>query len=441
MRRIFGDYVYSNAPKSQCYWDTTCDIPECPTLTGDLDVDVAIIGGGFTGLHAALTLAKAGKQVAVLDANTPGWGASGRNGGFCCLGGGKANDAALDRRFGKSARLEWRRAEKAAVDYVALFLRENNISADVHSEGETLLAHNARRFADLREDLAAIAENYGVDAVLHEPDALAGLGMNAGFYGGITIPIGFGLNPRKYLSGLLSVTLDCGAHVFSETPVSDLCKVRDGWKLSIRERRINARHVIVATNGYSSEDVPPWLASRYMPVQSSVAVTRALTASELDVQGWTSQQMCYDTRNLLHYFRLMPGNRILFGARGGLGGTRSSDMRARRRLLRHFREMFPALEHVEMTHTWSGMVCMTWSQMPFVGAFPHARDLWGALAYHGNGIAMGSYAGHMIAKRILGDVLPKTPQVMQTPLKTFPLGPLRRALMPCVYTAKYLADL
>ncbi|THH35325.1 FAD-binding oxidoreductase [Aliishimia ponticola] len=438
MRRIFPGYVYGDQPRDDCWWTTTCALPGTPVPAGDLRCDVAIIGAGFTGLNAALELAAAGVDVVVLDAKAPGWGASGRNGGFCCLGGSKLSDADLDRRFGKQARLEWRGAEQAAVAHVAGLLSDHQIDADTHSQGETLLAHKPSRMRGIEEDAASVEENYGVTADVHSRGDLAGRGLNAGFHGGITIPIGFGLNPRKYLAGLLRAVLAKGARVFSDAPVTGMEKVGTGWRLQTGAGTVMAEQALVATNGYSSEDIPPSLAGRYMPAQSSVVVTRPLTQDELARQGWTSRQMCYDSRALLHYFRLMPDNRMLFGMRGGLGASHSAENRARLRITRDFARMFPEWAGVELTHYWSGMVCLSAGLLPIVGPVAGRGGLWTALAFHGNGVAMGSYSGALAARAMLGN--DQRPEVLQSAPSKFPLGRFRRAMMVPAYLGLMAAD-
>ena len=144
MRRIFPDYTYGPGPRDGCWWNETSDLPRFDTLRGEQRCDVVIVGAGFTGVSAALHLAQAGVSVMVLEAEQIGWGASGRNGGFCCLGGGIASDAMLDARFGRIGRLEWRKAERDAVDLVSGLIDSLGLEVDRHSEGETLLAHRAR---------------------------------------------------------------------------------------------------------------------------------------------------------------------------------------------------------------------------------------------------------------------------------------------------------
>lgn len=441
MNRIFGDFIYGEGPRANCYWDTTCDIPTVPSLDRSLRVDVAIIGAGFTGLNAAKVLAEKGAAVAILDTHAPGWGASGRNGGFCCLGGGKAGDAFLDAKFGKDERLRWRSTEKAAVGYVADFLKEHKVDAGVHSNGETVLAHRARDARAFDDEMSSVKENYGVEPTAHSSKELRDQGLSAGFHGGMTIPIGFALNPRVYIGALVAHVLHVGASVFQDAQVQRLAREGSQWRLEAGNHHVLADDVIVATNGYSSEDIPDWLAGRYMPTQSSVGVTRPMTRSELEAQGWMSHQMCFDSRNLLHYFHLLPDNRMLFGMRGGLGGTPASDTRAQVRLIRDFKQMFPAWGAVELTNLWSGMVCIARGQMPFVGQVPKAPGLWAALGYHGNGVAMGSYAGHLIGHAVLIRKVDNIPLAMSSPLTKFPLGRWRRGLMPPVYGALAVGDL
>ncbi|NRB05485.1 MAG: FAD-binding oxidoreductase [Rhodobacteraceae bacterium] len=437
MKRILSDYAYSDGPKSGCWWDDTIDISANPSLTGDHSTDVAIIGAGFTGLSAALHLAEAGVDVTVLDARHVGWGASGRNGGFCCLGGGRLEDSALDARFGKDGRLEWHATQREAVDLVRSLLDRLGIDADTHSDGETMLAHKPKHQRALDEYATHIEENYGVSAAVHSQEELSDLGMNGPFFGGITHPIGFALNPRKYVAGLASAAQAAGARIFDNSPVINV----ENGVLTTPQGRVATKNVIVATNAYSSENVPNWLAGRYMPVQSTVLVTRPLTGDELQEAGWTSLQACYDSRNLLHYFRLMPDNRMLFGMRGAVFSSSAADAKAQEKAHQDFEKMFPAWAHVERPHAWSGFVSLARNGLPFAGEVPGQPGMFAGLCYHGNGVAMGSYTGQILAKLVLGEKPKLYPKGMQTPLKRFPFGGARRAVLPVAYAGFALSDM
>ncbi len=439
MNRIYEAAAY--APDPGVFWHDTCPRPDWPRLERDLACEVAVIGGGFTGLNAALHLAQDGIDVALLEAETPGFGASTRNGGFCCLGGAKAPDALLRRRFGAAGLADWRATEKAAVGHVAGLLRDHAIEADTHSQGETLLAHAPRAMADLRARAAGIDAAYGVTPDLTEARDLPARGLGGAFHGALTIPLGFALNPAKYHAGLSRAADAAGAALHARTPVTALRHNGQAYRLQTPRGTVTADRVILATNGYSSEDVPAWLRARTLPVQSSVLVTRPLTRTEQEAQGWTSDQMAYDTRTLLHYFRKLPDGRFLFGMRGGRTATPRARAAIARKIRRDFHAMFPAWHGVEITHDWSGLVCLMANLTPFAGPVPGHPGLFAGLGYHGNGVAMGSYTGALLAALAQGK--PPTgpwPAALQITPKRFPLGGFRRALLLPAYAAASLLD-
>ena len=436
MTRIFADYAYGPGPGNGCWWDETVALPSFPTFEGSLKVDVAVVGGGFTGLSAAYHLAKAGAPVAVVDEHCIGWGASGRNGGFCCLGGGMRSDASLDRQYGVSARRAWRRTERTAIERVETLIDGLGLDVDKHSKGETCLAHSPRAAVTLEEDAKTVAENYGVDATVLSKADLAHQGFAGPFHGGMTVPLGFGLNPRKLLAGLINACEAFGVRLFEH---SAAVAVESGGVITQRGR-IDAERVLMATNGYSSDTVPNQIASTYMPAQSTVIVTRPMSEPELQRQGWVSDQMSFDTRRLLHYFRLMPDRRFLFGMRGGLLSGPHPERRARNAVLRDFHRMFPAWSDIDVTHAWSGLVCLSRDRLPLVGPVGDAPEIGVALAYHGNGVAMGVHCGGLLADWALGQSLDHIPEVIRTRNTQFPLGRFRRLLMPPVYAAYKVGD-
>jgi glycine/D-amino acid oxidase-like deaminating enzyme len=441
MTRIFPDYAYGSGPRAGCWWDETIASPDWPELHDDVKADVVIVGAGFTGMSAALHLAEMGTQVVVLEAKSLGWGASGRNGGFCCLGGSRLDQQKLIQRFGKPAANEYAQVEKDAVNLVASLLERLGINADRHSHGETQLAHRPRDMETLRKKAEAAALEGGNAPELIEQKDLPAHGMNGPFYGALTTSVGFGLNPRKYLFGMAAAAVSAGMIAFQKSPVTKIIKQGSEFIVQTAKGRVRCSQVVIATNGYSSEDLPDWLAGRYMPSQSNVLVTRPMTERELQAQGWTSDQMAYDTRNLLHYFRLMPDRRFLFGMRGGLTSSATSEQAARRRTRQDFDRMFPAWQNVESPHSWSGMVCLARNLTPFVGPVPGNPGMFAGLAYHGNGVAMGSYCGRLLAGLASGSgQFGPVPKVMQTPLARFPFGRARRILMAPAYASFGLRD-
>ncbi|QFT61629.1 FAD-binding oxidoreductase [Roseivivax sp. THAF30] len=437
MRRIYEPGAYETPRR--CYWDEGVTPPVWPRLEGADRAVIAIIGGGYTGVSAALTLAEAGAEVILVDAETPGWGASGRNGGFCCLGGAKAPASLLRRRFGEDGLAEWRSTEMAAIETVAARLSRYGIEADTHSDGETLLAHTPRQARGFEAAAREIEAAYGLAPRIHARETLRQGGFGGTFHGAMTTPLGFALHPRKYHGGLARAAQKAGARLYGQSPAIGLKRGRD-WRIDTPHGQIRADSVLIATNGYSSEDLPDWLRARTLPVQSSVIVTRPLTDAEREAQGWTTRQMAYDTRQLLHYFRLLPDNRFLFGMRGGLTARPSAATAISARIRRDFARMFPAWRDVAITHEWSGLVCLMANLAPYAGPVPGHPGLFAALGYHGNGVAMASHTGGLIAEDILGRG-PAIPAVMRHQPGRFPLGRYRRALLAPAYLAAEWFDL
>ncbi|MBR9841789.1 MAG: FAD-binding oxidoreductase [Rhodobacteraceae bacterium] len=441
MTRICDDFAYGDGPVETCFWNETINAAPYPPLAGDLSADVAIVGGGYTGLSAALHLAEAGQNVVLLDEQQPGWGASGRNGGFCCLGGSHTDSASLTRRFGATEAREYFLTERDAISLVDDLLARHEIKADTHSNGETVLAHRKKDLRALEKKAREISDLYGVSADLMSKADLTTQGMGGSFHGGLTIPLGFALNPRKYALGLADAAQKAGASLYGQTPVSKISGQAGQFRLTTPQGTIEAKKVIIATNGYGRESVPNWMAGRYMPAQSSVIVTRPLTEAERQAQGWTSLQMSYDTRTLLHYFRLMPDGRFLFGMRGGLRTSSKADQGVRHLIRRDFERMFPAWRGVETPYYWSGFVCFARGLTPFAGPVPGQDGMFAGFAYHGNGVAMASYSGAVLAEQVLGRQTLRHPKAILSPPGRFPGGRSRRWALWPAYLAYGLSDL
>lgn len=433
MRQIYPPHAYGEAPRAACYWPDTAEPPDYPQATGRIRADVAVIGAGYTGLSAALQLAQAGVDVVVLEARTPGWGASGRNGGFCCLGGSAASDKMLALQHGEDARREFRRAERHAAGFARDLIDTHGIEADCHSRGETLMAHSPAAIASLEKHAEKIERDYGVTPRFIPGSDLAAEGMSGPFFAALTNPIGIAVNPLKYCLGLATAAAGAGARICAQSPVTGI-EQSGGFTLTTPGATVTAKRLIVATNGYSSDDLPRWLAGRYLPTQSNTIVTRELTDEEIAAQGWSTNQMCYDDRFLLHYFRLMPNKRVLFGMRGGLFSSHRADTRMHRTIRKHFEAMFPAWAHVESPYSWHGLLSISRDLTPYTGPIPGMAGAFTSLCYHGNGVAMASYAGALLAD-LAQDRKPAHlhPRIMQKPHKRFPLGRFRRATLWPIY--------
>ena len=438
MRRIFPTHTYSEAPRTGCYWAETVSDMAFPKAHGPLTCDVAVIGAGFTGLSAALHLAEGGADVVVLEAQHPAWGASGRNGGFCCLGGFGAPDGVIARLHGEAARVEARQTEMAAVGTVDALTTRLALDVDRHSAGETVMGFTPKSLPEFEHEAERIHSDLGITPEIHQEAQLPGLGMSGPFHCGMTTPVGFGLNPAKYALGLAQAASDAGARIFSHSPVQRIDHA-GGFTLHTDTAQISAKRLIVATNGYSSDDLPKWMRARYLPAQSNVLVTRTLSDEEIAAQGWSTDQMAFDERFFLHYFRLMPNRRFLFGMRGGLFSSAKWDARMHRTIRQHFERMFPAWAHIDTPYSWNGLLSLSRDMTPYCGPIPEMPGAFTALSFQGNGVAMASHAGTIVADLAQGKTpAAMYPEIMRKPPRRFPLGRLRRAWLWPPYAAAHL---
>lgn len=436
MARLYEPEAYDTSQWPDSYWRASTDLPPpLPPLEGEAEAEVAIIGAGYAGLNAALELAERfGMRAVVLEAGQPGWGASGRNGGFCCHGGAKLSVAQIAARHGGDVAREWQAFEYDAIERVRDNLARYTIKADAGPEGEIYMAHSARTFARMQ----AAPREPGAELIPRA--ALSERGFcGAGLHGALLSPHGFGLHPLKYALGLARAAQAAGVRVHGGSAVTALRRDGAGWRLDTARGSLRAKRVLVATNGYSDEALPPWLHGRIFPLLSAILVTRPLTEAECATQGWTSRIMAYDSRRVLHYYRLLPDGRFLFGGRGGISARGDAVAAFHATLRAEFEGMFPAFAGAPTERYWAGFVCMTGSWHPFCAEVPDQPGLFAALGWHGNGVAAASEGGRRIAHALAGSANP-APALVQAPLHRFPLPALRRPLKGVAVGLAKLAD-
>lgn len=434
LSRLYEPDAYApDMPPS--YWRTTvANVPAHAPLGETLRTEVAVIGAGFTGLNAALEAAEAGRDVVLIDAAQPGWGASGRNGGFACMGGAKMGAEAMRRHYGAAAQGEWAAHEEAAVAQVDANLAAYGIDADRTGGGELCLAHSARAFA---------RKARGADpAEVIQRDALRDHGVHGPrFHGGLLCPTGFSLNPLKYTLGLSAAAVDRGVRIFGATPALRLQAEGRGWRIETPRGAVIADRVVAGANGYVDDTLLPPLAGTALPVISAILVTREMTDAVFAAQGWTSTVMAYDTRNLLHYFRRLPDNRFLFGMRGATAATPGAITRMASAQRRKFAAMFPAWAGVETPFHWWGLACVTLRRTPYCGPVPDMPGVSCAFGYHGNGVSAGTMAGRMLGRLACGGAVEETvPRVMRDLPARFPFPALRRWWLRAAYAGYAVRD-
>ncbi|WP_158596063.1 NAD(P)/FAD-dependent oxidoreductase [Oleomonas cavernae] len=423
------------------WWAASAGLgPAAPPLDGDVTTDVAIIGGGYTGLNAALTLGREAKTSAlVLDAAAIGWGASGRNGGFCCLGSSKLPWSAIIKRFGLAEAQGFFRLQVAAIEHVRSLLRDNAIDADIGPDGEARLAHHPRAAADFVADAALYRELFGVTCEIVPKEALRARGLNsAEAHGALLEPLGFPLHPLKYVHGLARLAQAAGARLHGQSPVVQWTREGRRHRLATPKGSVLADRVVVATAGFTRDALHPDFSGRLLPVLTNIITTRPLTAPERAAQGFDSLTMCADTRNLLHYFRLLPDGRMMFGARGGISATPAAQAAMRAQLIGDLGRMFPVWRGVEISHFWRGLTDLSFDLLPHLGTTEDGSVHY-LLAFHGNGVAMGSLGGSLIGRRLAGQKL-DLPAPIAQPIPRFPFPALRQTYLRAAYAGLGIKD-
>ncbi len=376
-------------------WSATANpTPECPPLTGDITTDVAIVGGGFTGLSAALHLAEAGKDVVLLEAETPGWGASGRNGGQVNPGLKEGPDR-LQALFGPDLGTRMTRLSGVAGDLVFDLIKRHRISCDANQIGWIRVAHDTKTM----RDLTALGQQWQKSDrpvhVLDAPTTHSLLGTEA-YIGGLMDASGGNLHPLNYALGLADAALRAGARICAHSRAIALEGLSDGHKLHTQTGSVQAPQVILCTNGYTDGLAPP-LQHTVVPVRS-VQVATAPLSDNIARSILPQRHSPSDLRRLLLYFRMDAQNRFVMGARGAYSDASTA------RKLQQARDtavdMFPQLANAKWDYAWGGNVAMTADHFPHLNRL--APGLVAALGYNGRGVAMGTAMGKLLAEWSLG---------------------------------------
>jgi glycine/D-amino acid oxidase-like deaminating enzyme len=438
LKRIYHASAADPSIVADSWWEASANpMKHNPApLQGSHCFDVAIIGGGFTGLNAAKHLASAGEDACVLDAGHFGWGASGRNGGFCANTSTKQSLSKIASKYGIDELRKAVRVQENAIAQVREFCSQAGISPDTPDENaELAVAHTPYQLQQLHVESDETNQLLGLKTTVMGKHELTEYGAGSpAFHGGMILPWGFGLHPLNYLRALADSTIDAGASLSPQTEIQSVTRNNGLYILTAPNAEIRAKKIVIATNGYTAESIPMWSKGRLLPATSSILVTRPITPAEQAAQGWTTHHMTYDTRTLLHYFRLLPDGRMMFGGRGANSGNAAEQQAFFPELRRQFEDIFPEWTHIETDYQWSGFICLNRKKAQYLGPIDSDETAWASLAYHGSGVAMASWSGKTIAKLILGQTtLAELPRIYTAPAHRFPLASLRPQYLKLAY--------
>lgn len=420
------------------YWAATAGPPPATDgpLHGDHVCEVAIVGGGYTGLSAALHLGRDhGIAATVVEAGPAAWGCSGRNGSFARASGGRLGLAAAAKRYGLDTARALFAEMRRGLETVRGLIDDHAIACDRQADGVLKVAHRPRKVAEVRAEAAFLRGQLGYDArFLSAGDVMDRGHGDTEAHAAIAYPDGFAMHPLKLAHGYLAAARAHGARIHPGSPVTAWERTADNrHRLRLPHGSLTAKRLIVATNGYGGETVFPFLRARLMPALSGILVTAPLTADQEAACGFTTTDCIMDTRTLLHYYRRLPDGRVLFGGRGAISGKGAANPVHVRRLHAALARKFPALADVAIDHAWCGWVAITADHLPHVTHLDIEAPTYVAAGYSGSGVSFATLAGKRLAQLIAGRLTRHPLAPVATPPPRFPLSPLRRAGQRMLY--------
>ncbi|WP_152045290.1 NAD(P)/FAD-dependent oxidoreductase [Aureimonas psammosilenae] len=381
------------SPGRSWYEDSVPDRPTYPALNGDRSVDVLIVGGGFTGLSAAVHLAERGVSVAVLEAHRFGDGASGRNGGQ--LGTGQRQwPEELEKQYGFArAKALFDLAEDAKA-HLLEFASANAIEID-YRPGQLSVAHKKRYVADYRAHVETMRERYDYPhlSFMDADETAERLGSRR-YHGGARDTGTGHIHPLKLIVGAAKAAARAGALLFEKTPVLSLSNEGGLVVAKTANGTVRAERALVATNAHGA-NLERQAARHIMPIRSYIGATEPLPEGANVVPGGEAVD---DSRFVVRYFRKAPDNRLLFGGRETYTSEPGDIARD---ISRQIAEIFPQIANVPLTHAWGGSVGITMERMPFVRTVAPGVTAIGG--YSGHGVMMANFTGRLYAERVTGN--------------------------------------
>ncbi|SAL51738.1 FAD-dependent oxidoreductase [Caballeronia arvi] len=434
------------------YWVATAgDPPEDDgPLPGDADVDVLIVGSGFTGLSTALFLAREhGIRATIVDANRTAWGCTSRNGGQGQNASGRLYRSQWIERWGKKTALELDAEIREGFDTFKKLIGEFN--CDPQPGGHLYIAHRERKMDFLANECKVMRDVFGYDTrMLSAKEVAQSYVDDRESCGALLEPDGIGVHPLKLAFGYMRMVRSLGVKVHTGTPVLNVETIRGVHHVKTPRGVIRAKAVAFATGGYTRNDMHRALSAKIMPILSNSLVTRPLTQEELASTGFRTRQVITDTRTLRFYYRLLPDNRVQIGSRSAITGADAANPRHMEVLIEGLHRKFPSLKGIRIDYSWWGWVDVSHDMMPRVAQPDPEQSIFYAVGYGGNGVSFSAHAGRRMAERIAGkwqharDALPIYDSALEYPnvmgmVRWKGFAPFRRVGQRFLYH-KYLAQ-
>ncbi len=393
-----SDTIFAPDFKERPWWWEAAEPPDRDNPLPDRSA-VAIVGGGYAGLSAALTLRRLGHEVTVLDAERIGWGASSRNGGHVS-GGLKVAGSGLEKTHGVGKAREIASCAASSFPFLEETVAREGIDCDYVRCGRYTAAYGRRHYDVLAKKAEFFAELTGLPAeALPKSRQREALGSDH-YHGGITVAATGSIHPGKYARGLAAAAERAGARLVDGVRVQGIQPDGSGHRLRTDKGEMRCDTVLVATNGYSLNrqgTASPWLARRLVPLNSYIIATEELPEGMID-RLFPGRRVIGDTKRVLNYFRPSPdGKRVIWGGRASFRAQTAKDTAVA--LHRYMVECFPELKDIKVTHAWTGYVAFTFDWLPHIGV---QDGMHYAAGCQGSGVAMATWLGHNVALKMAG---------------------------------------
>ncbi|KAB2657984.1 FAD-binding oxidoreductase [Brucella tritici] len=381
-------------------WRETATPPlNCKTLQDDIAADLVIIGGGYTGLSAAVRAIELGLKPVVLEAEEVGFGASGRNGGVVSTK-YRVSLSVMAQTHGRQVAQRMNALGHKAMDCVESYVERFQIrEANLTKTGNIRCAHNEAAFAALVEEAKTIRDIFGDTSitVLDANEVAAETGSTR-FYGGVLNSHAGTIHPLSYCRGLANAVLLAGGLIYENSPALRIAEEGPAKLVCTKFGSIRCKQILIATNAYS--DITPVTGNvrkTIIPFRSAIISTEALPSSVFD-EILCNNRSYSETRRMMRWFR-RSGDCLLFGGRGAFG--RNDSMAAYATLERAMSDIFPQLKDYGIVNRWSGLVAMTMDSLPQIGLID--KNIGFSLGYNGTGIAMSSLLGRYAIDLLQGE--------------------------------------
>src|SRR6056300_1121491 len=348
MNNLYHPDIYKFDTPIKSYWEDTSNTNfNLEKLNKDTSAEIVVIGGGYTGLSCAINLIENyNLDVILVDAGKIGWGASSRNGGFCSFPPSKMPYKKMQKIYGRE---ETRRFFKNSIEgsnYTRNIIKDYKIDCDVTGDKNFIVAHHPSKFDQIKEQSEIYEKEFGIETKIYSKEEFSEIG-----HGGIG---------------------QFGAISYKQ---------------------------VFATNGFYQEGLIPQLNSRILPVFSNIIVTRKLTNEELDVHNLKTYDPIVNCRNLLHYYRKLPDNRILFGTRGDLVGSEKSNEEISKKIETFLKSIFPGWSNINIEYKWRGLIALSQKLTPSIGKIQDEEIYYG-FGYSGVGVSSAPWTGKQLSKLV-----------------------------------------